>query len=440
MNTQQLLALAEKLVALGRNNGASQVEVSVRLGTEFSVDVRQGEIENLSEASSRGVNLRIFVDGKMARGSSSDVSEETLSTLVTNAIERARLSSADPLAGLPEKEPLIADSDALKIYDPAILELAPEKKIAAAKQTEAICLADKRVKKSFGSSFRTYLGEVYLTNSNGFRGAYRRTSCSCGVYLQAGEDPNLFDEGWSDDSTTLANLEDPETIAKKAIHRVTRLIGGRKVPSQNVPVILEPQMTGSLLRFYSTCVDGDNIYLKQSFLAGKIGEKIGNEKVTIIDDGLLPGGLGTKPFDSEGVPTRKTVTMDQGILKSYLLGTYASRKLGTKSTGNNSGANNLYLAAGDATPEEIIKSVDKGLLLTGTIGFGLVATTGDISRGAFGLWIEKGEIAFPVAEITISGNLGQLLAGVEMVGNDLEFKDAITGPTIKVAEMTIGGK
>ena len=182
------------------------------------------------------------------------------------------------------------------------------------------------------------------------------------------------------------------------------------------------------------------MYLRQSFLAGKIGEKVGSDGVTIVDNGVLPGGIGTRPFDSEGVPARRTVVMERGVLKSYLLDTYASRKLSMKSTGNSSGANNLYLAAGTSTPEEIIKSVDKGLLLTDTIGFGLVATTGDISRGAFGLWIEKGEIAFPVAEITISGNLGKVLAGIEMVGNDLEFKDSVTGPTVKVDEMTIGGK
>jgi PmbA protein len=154
----------------------------------------------------------------------------------------------------------------------------------------------------------------------------------------------------------------------------------------------------------------------------------------------MPGGIGTRPFDAEGVPTRKTVVMEKGVLKSYLMDTYAGRKLKMKSTGNASGSTNLYLAAGMSTPEEIIKSVDKGLFLTGTIGFGLVPTTGDISRGAFGLWIEKGEITFPVSEITISGNLGQILQGIQKVGNDLKLKDSITGPTIKVAEMTVGGK
>jgi len=440
MNTEDLKTLAEDLVSFGRKNGATQVEVTVRQGSEFSVDVREGEIERLTEAVSRGLSLRVFVDGRVARASSSDLSRETLTKLITNAILRAKLSSADPLAGLPENELLAVDITALKIYDPAIVELAPERKIAAAKQTEAMCLGDKRIKKSFGSSFGTYVGELQITNSNGFSGSYKRTSCSCGVYLQAGEEANLFDEGWDERSVTLADLASPEAIAKKAILRVTRLIGGRKVDTQNVPVVMEPEMTASMLSFFYDCVNGNGVYLKQSFLAGRVGEKVGSDQVTIIDDGLRPGGVGTKPFDGEGVPARKTLVMERGVLKTYLMDTYASRKLGMKSTGNSQGPNNLYLSAGSFTPEQIIKSVEKGLLLTGTIGQGLVPTTGDISRGAFGLWIEKGEIAYPVAEITISGNLGQLLKGIEMVGNDLEFKDSTVAPTVKIAEMTIGGK
>jgi len=440
MKDQNLLKLTEELVEFGLKNGASQVEVSVSHGTNFKVDILQGEIEKLTEAVSKGLGLRIFVEGKVARASSSDFSEDTLQKLIKNAVHRAKLSSTDPLAGLPEKEPPAVDAASLKIYDPAILEMAPEKKIAAAKETEAICLADKRIKKTFGSSFSTYIGERYLSNSNGFSGSFKRTSCSCGAYLQAGEGSNLFDEGWYDSSVNLEGLESAETIAKKAIHRVTRLIGGRKVESQNVPVVFEPPMTAEILSFFSTCVSGSSVYLKQSFLAGKIGEKIGNESVTIIDDGLKIGALGTEPFDSEGVPLRKTIIMEKGILKNYLLDTYAARKLSMKSTGNSGGPNNLYLAAGLSTPEQIIKSVDKGLFLTGTIGFGQVPTTGDISRGAFGIWIEKGELSYPVSEITISGNLAQLLQSIQMIGNDLQFKDSITGPTIKVAEMTVSGK
>jgi len=435
-----LLHLAEELVTYGRQKGADQVEVSINEGSEFSVDVREGNIEKLVEAGSKGLSLRVILDQRVANASSSDFAPETLHRLVENAIDRAKVTSPDPFAGLPEKEDIGVDAESLKIFDPTIVELLPEKKIAAAKKTESLCLADDRVKKSYGAGFGTYVGTRYLANSSGFSAAYSQTSCSCGIYLQSGEGDNLFDEGKYDYSRNLDSLMPPEAIAKEAVHRVTRLIGARKVATQNVPVILEPGMTRSIMGFLYNCVSGNNVYLKQTFLADKLGETVGNDLVTVVDDGLMPGVPGAKPFDGEGVPTRKTVVIEKGVLKNYLMDTYAARKLKMKSTGNASGANNMYLKAGTATPEDIIKTVDNGLLLTGTIGHGLVATTGDISRGAFGMWIENGEIAYPVAEITISTNLGQILKEIEMVGNDLEFKRSINAPTIKVKEVTIGGK
>ena len=435
-----LLKIAENLVRYGRKQGADQVEVSVGEGTEFSVDVREGNIEKLEEAGSKHLSLKIIRDARVATGSSSDLTEETLHRLVDNALERASLANPDPFAALPEHAAIRKESANLKIFDPMIVELPPEEKIAAAKETEAICLADKRIKKSYGSSYSTSIGRILLVNSNGFSGSYDRTSCTCGVYLQAGEGDNLFEEGKYDNARNLDDLMQPEAIANEAVHRVTRLIGARKVETQNVPVVFEPQMTSSMLSFLYTCINGNSVYLKQTFLADKLGDSIASDRITIIDDGLLPGGPGTRPFDAEGVPTQKTHVIENGILKHFLLDTYAARKLNLQSTGNGSGATNFYLEAGSDTPDRIIQSVDQGLLLTGTIGFGLVPVTGDISRGAFGLWIEGGEIAYPVAEITISGNLGHLLKDIHMIGNDLEFKRVFSGPTIKVAEMTIGGK
>jgi len=438
--TDALLRLAESLVAYGRKKGAHEVEVFIQEGSEFSVDIREGNVEKLVEAGAKGLSLKVILDQRVATASSSDLSKETLHHLVENAIRRAKISSPDPFAGLPENKKIAVDIEKLKLFDPKILELSPEEKIAAARKTEAICLADKRIKKSYGASFGTSVGTACLSNSNGFCGVYRQTTCSCGVFLQAGEGHNLMEEGKYDFSRNLSDLMSPEAVAKEAIHRLTRLIGARKIETQNVPVVLEPEMTGSLLGFLYTCVNGNSVYLKQSFLADRRNEKVGNDLVTVFDDGRIAGAPGTRPFDREGVPTQKTPVIEKGILKNYLTDTYSGRKLNMKSTGNGSGPNNLYLSAGTAAPEEIIQSVDKGLLLTGTIGQGLVPVTGDISRGAFGMWIENGEIAYPVAEITISGNLGKILQEIEMIGNDLEFKRSVTGPTIKIKEMTIGGK
>lgn len=435
-----LMGLAEKLVAYGRSKGASEVEVSIQETSRFSVNVREQNVERLTEAGNLDLGMRVFVDGKLATAGSQDMSEETLKRLTDNAIARARLGGADPFAGLPEREDVRVQAEDLKIYDPAILELSPESKIEAAKKTEALGLADKRIKVSTGATYNSVIAKTYLANSKGFAGSYKKTYVVCGAGFQAGEGDNLLQDGWYEVSTSAAKLPPPEAIAKKAVERVTRLIGARKVESQNVPVVFEAPVTGSLLLgFLAQCLSGPTLDRRQSFLLDKLGQKIGSGLITIHDDGLLPGGQGTSPFDAEGVPARKTLVMEAGVLKSYLLNTYYGRKLKMASTGNAGGLNNFHMVNGTTKAADIIKSVDKGLLLTGTIGFGRVPTTGDISTGAFGLWIEKGEPAFPVAEITISGNLADVLKGIEMVGDDLDPNDTVSGPTVKTAVMSIGG-
>ena len=437
---KNLKETAEVLVARGMKLGATQVEASVSRGNKFSASVRDGDIEKLEEAGTRSISIRVWVEGRKAAASTSDFREETLQKLLRNAIERARLSEADPFAGLPDKEPVSADWREMKIYDPEVENITPEKMVAWARQAESLAMADKRIKKSTGSSFYSQVLETALANSKGFAGSYKMSRCSCGVGLQAGEGQNLFQDGWSDSSTGLSGLMPPEELARVAVERTARLVGARKVESKNVPVVFEPPMTASLLGFLGSCIAGRAVSQKQSFLEGKLGEKVGSDLVSVIDDGLMPGGMGTSPFDGEGVPAKKTTVFEKGVLKSYLLDSYSARKLKMAGTGNASGPTNFYMAAGASTPSEIIRSVDAGLLLTGTMGQGTVPTTGDISRGAFGLWIEKGEIAYPVSEITISGNLGAILKGITMVGTDPDFKRQVTGPTIKVAELTLGGR
>jgi PmbA protein len=443
MSTNQvnLKALAENLVAYGRRQGASEIEVTVAEISRFAVNVREQNVERLTQAGNMDLGLRVFVDGKLATAGSQDLAEATLHRVVDNAIARARLGGADPFAGLPEALSIRGSDDELKVFDPAVLELSPESKIASAMKVEAVGLADKRIKASTGSTFTSVVASWHLANSKGFSGSFRRTTVACGVGFQAGEGDNLLQDQWFEGATSIAGLPTTETIGRKAAERVTRLIGARKIESQNAPVVFEPPVTSDLLLgLLALCVIGPSIDRRQSFLVDKLGQKIASDLVTVYDDGLLPGGRGTSAFDAEGVPTRKTLVVDKGVLKSYLLNTYYGRKLKMASTGNADWVTNFYMAKGSSKPADIIKSVDKGLLLTGTIGFGRVPTTGDISTGAIGLWIEKGEVAFPVAEITISGNLADVLKGVEMVGDDLELNDTIAGPTVKVAQMSIGGK
>lgn len=441
---RELQLLAESLVNFGQSLGVDEVEVAVATGREFSVNVRLQAIEDLTEANFRYLSLRVIKDKRVASASSSDLSLETLKDLMKKAIKRAELSNPDDCAGLPTSVEPYVDPTLLNLYDPEISDLDPKKKINLAMETEKIALADPRITNSHGASFGTSEGAFILVNSHGFSGFYKATSCGLSVGLQAGETDNRVEDGWFSSRRFFSELDPPEEVAKQAIERTVRLLNPRKIKTQQVPVVFEPPQTAWLLGFLFTCVAGTSIYRRASFLVDKLGEKIADPRITVIDDGLMPGRLGTRPFDSEGVPARKTMVIEAGILSNYLCNTYAARKIKLTSTGNAEGGgvgpNNFYLVPGEASPQEIIASLDKGLILVKTIGHGLNPVTGDISRGAFGLWVEKGEVAYPVSEITIAGNLSEILNKIELIGSDLRFETAICGPTIKIAELTVAGE
>jgi PmbA protein len=441
---ENLTGLAEKLVSFARKCGADEAEVSLIDGLEFDVDIRKGKVEHLVEAGSRVCGIRVIKGRRTAYASSSDLAPETLCRLVRNAAKRAELASPDEFAGLAPLSKKTIDPGALDLFDPSIAEIDSKTKIRLALETERIALGDKRITNSYGANFGTNEVRSVLANSNGFAGEYRQTYCELSVGLQAGETDDKVEDSWFSAKRRFRDLAPPEEVARRAVERTVRQLNPRKIRTRNVPVIFEPTQTSWLLAFLFGCVSGTAVYQKASFLAEKLGQRIGNANVTVFDDGLLPGKLGTRPFDSDGVPSQRTAVVEKGVLKNFLCNTYAARKLRLESTGNADGSgvspNNFYLEPGTATAREIIGATKEGLLLIRTLGHGLNPVSGDISRGAFGLWIENGEVTFPVSEITISGNLGRILNGIEAVGSDLEFFSPVTGPTVKVAEMTVAGE
>jgi PmbA protein len=440
---KELRALAEELVGFARKCGADEVEVSVVDGREFDVDIRKGRIEHLVEADSRVCGLKVIRDKRTAYASSSDLAPGTLRRLVRNAVRRAGLASPDEYAGLAPLSKKAVDAATLRLFDPAMAGLDAKAKIRLARDTERIALGDKRITNSYGANFGTNEARSVLVNSSGFAGEYEQTYCELSVGLQAGGTDDKVEDSWFSAKRHFQDLATPEEVARKAVERTLRQLRPRKIRTQNVPVIFEPTQTSWLMGFLFGCVSGTAVYQKATFLAGKLGERIGNGLVTVVDDGLLPGELGTRPFDSDGLPSQRTAVVEAGVLRNYLCNTYAARKLKLKSTGNADGGgvspNNFYLEPGTATPRDIIAGTKKGLILIRTLGHGLNSVSGDISRGAFGLWVEGGEIAYPVSEVTISGNLGTVLENIEALGNDLDFFSPVTGPTVKVAEMTVAG-
>ncbi len=439
-----LRTLAEKLTDDAQKCGADEAEVTVLDGSEFNVDVRMGRIEHLVEAGSRVCVLRVIKDKRTAFASSSDLCSATLRRLVRNAVRRAALASPDENAGLAPLSQNPIDPSILGLHDPDVVGLSSRAKIDLALETERIAISDRRISNSYGASFVTHELQTVLVNSAGFSGEYGQTYCSLSLGLQAGGTDSRVEDSWFSAKRHFASLAKPEEVARTAVERTVRQLRPRKIRTQTIPVIFEPTQTSWLMGFLFSCVSGTAVYQKSTFLAGSLGHRIGNAKVTVIDDGLLPTEIGTRPFDSDGLPSRRTVVLDRGILRNFLCNTYAARKLNLKATGNGDGSgvgpNNFFLEPGKTPVRDLIASTKKGLILTRTLGHGLNSVTGDISRGAFGLWVEYGEIAYPVSEITISGNLGSILRDIDAVASDLEFLGPVSGPTIRVAEMTVAGE
>jgi len=430
--------------------GATDAECTMSEGNEFSVNVRMGAVDTLKEAGSRGAGLRVLIGKRMGASYTSDLTPEGIRQMVQSAIDLAALTTEDPHSGLPDAEELGSLQGDLALYFGDTAKIPTEEKIDSARRAEAAALAlDKRITNSEGGSFDSNVGGRVFANSRGFLGSYRSSYCSITAVPIATLDGAMERDYWFSIAREREALEDPESVGRKAAERSIRRLGAVKVETQRVPVVFEPRTARSLLGNIFDAVDGRSIYRDASFLAGKLGEKIAAESFTLIDDGTIPGLFGTSPFDDEGVPTRRTPVIERGVLKSYLLNTYTARKLGMKTTGNASrgitgnagiGHGNFYLQAGTKSPEEIIGSVKNGFYVTELIGSGVNTVTGDYSRGAVGIWIRDGELAFPVSEVTIAGTLQEMLTGIAEIGNDLEFRGSVSAPTIMIGEMTVAGR
>ena len=445
-----MIALATDLVGRALRAGAADAECTIAEGEEFSANVRLGEVESLKEAGSRAIGLRVLIGRRSGSSYTSDFSPSGIDRLVESAISLARITSEDPYAGLPEPEELGSTNGDLGLYYDDVASLAADQKIALARRCEQAALeADPRIMNSEGGAFSSSWGCHTLANSRGFQGQYRRSWCSLYTVPVAKSGDQMQRDFWYSVARSLAALESPESVGRRAAERAVSRLGAVKVETTRVPVVFEPRTARTLLEGLFEAVNADAIYRHASFLAGRLGEAVAAPHVTVVDDGTMPGGFGTSPFDDEGVPTRRTVVIDNGVLQSYLLNTYTARKLGLKTTGNAGrgltgnpgiGPGNFYLQPGPYRPDEILASVREGFFVTELIGFGVNMVTGDYSRGAAGMWIRDGKPAFPVHEVTIAGNLNQMLTDIEMIGSDLEFRGAVAAPTLKIREMTVGGK
>jgi len=450
-NARDPVEYTARAVERARRAGATACDAVMVEVESSSTSVRLGEVETVKLSRERRLGLRCFADQASAVASTADLDGDALDAFAQQVVDMARAVAPDPFAGLPGAASLATDVPDLELADPAGLELSPEERVARARRCEAAALeADPRLVNSEGADFSLGSARVAYASSAGFSGSYRSTSYSLSVAPIAQENGAMQRDYWYDASRSLARLADPESIGRTAAVRTLRRLGARPVPTQQVPVVFDPQTAATLLSHLAGAVCGGTLYRRASFLLDKLGAEIASPHVTVIDDGRLLRGLASRPFDAEGLATRRTVVVERGTLRSYLLDGYAARKLAlesstgsaSRSVGDVPGASptNFHLAPGPHAPADIIGSVQRGLYVTSLSGFGVNGVTGDYSRGASGIWIENGELTHPVEEVTIAGNLLRMYRDIEQVGDDLTFRSSIASPTVKIRLMTVAGR
>lgn len=450
MNSNGLGELAQRIVAASLERGATAAECVLREGRELNTTVRLGEIETLKEAGGKGLGIRVFIGRRSASTYTSDFTWPAVAKMIDSALAIARVASDDPAAGLPDASELGQASEDLSIYAPEINQVSADAGVELARRCERAALElDPRLTNSEGGTFEASSGRKIFANSLGFLGEYQRSSCSLAAVPIASQDGQMQRDYWYSLAHAPSRLESPEEIGRTAARRALRRLGGRKPATARVPVVFDPMVAGSLLDHIFQAVNGEAIYRGTSFWVGQVGRKVAHEAITVIDDGLRPGGFGSSPFDGEGVRKRKTAVIRHGVLESYLLNAYAARKLGLRTTGNAArglagnpgvGYGNLYLEPGTQSPEQIVAGIRQGLYITEFIGMGVNFVTGDYSRGASGLWIENGELTYPVEEITVGGNLKDMVQHIVAIGNDLVFRSAVAAPTLVIEGMTVAGQ
>ncbi len=441
--------LAEQMLSLALRAGADAAEVMVRDGAELQVKVRKGEPELVKEAGSRGLGLRVLKDARAAVTYTSDFAPQAMRTFAEESLALCRLAEPDPLAALPDREEMARSIPDLDLWDESVLSLDVAEAIARAKAGEAAAIGfDPRVTNSDGASMGRGVGAVAFASSAGFSGSYRASSASLVVEPVCDDTEGKKRNGyyWTS-SRFAAGLLSPDEVGTEAARRTVAKLGSRKVATCRVPAVFAPEAARSLLGQFAGLISGGAVWRKGSYLGEREGSLVASPLVSIVDDPLLPRAPGSRPFDGEGLAVRPNVVVSEGVLRAFLCDVYAARKLGRRSSGSagrglgggpHVSTSNFILRPGKLSATEVA-NVDEGFLVTDLMGFGFNPVTGDFSQGAAGFWIQKGERAFPVSEVTISINFDHLWKGIDAVGDDLDTRSSVQAPSFRVAKVTVAG-
>jgi len=440
-----LVAVAEQLVAAARRAGADAAEAVAVRGVSQSVEVRQGSVEESALSEDDDVGLRVLIGRRQAVVSTNDLVHEGADALAERAVAMARVAPEDPFAGLADPDLLARERPDLDLLDPVM----PSTRVLEerAQAAEAAALAVPGVTKSGGASASVGIGGMVLVTSAGFTGRYLGSRHSVSMQAIAGEGTAMERDYDFSSVVHAADLDRPEVVGRNAGERAVKRLNPRKVPTQRAPVVYHARAAGSLLSHLTAAINGSAIVRKTSFLQDKLHEMLFPATIRIIDDPHRRRGLRSHPFDAEGVGGRRRALIDAGVLTTFLLDCATARELGMTTTGHaqrgvsstpSPGPSNVHLEPGAASPEALIKDIDRGLYVTDLIGMGVNLVTGDYSRGAAGFWIERGELTYPVSEVTIAGNLADMFRTLQPA-NDLEFRYGINAPTVRVEGLTVAG-
>ena len=439
LSRESMSDVARRALADARRLGASDAEVEVSAAVGQSVTVRHGEVETVEYNRDKGLTLTAYIGRRRGHASTSDLSAEAIERTAGAACAIARHTAEDDCAGLPDEERLFrGEPPDLGLFHP--WGLTVEEAIEIAKRTEAAAFAvDRRISNSEGATVSAQDSDFVLANTRGFLAGFAGSKASIGCGMIAEDAGGMQRDYWYTTHRDPGQLEDAQSVGRRAGERTVRRLGARRVPTSESAVLFEADVAGSLLGHFVSAASGSSLYRRSSFLLDRLGTPVFAPGVDLLEDPFLPGGIASGYFDAEGVATARRRVVEAGVLKGWFLSSYSARKLGLATTGNAGGNHNLLLAPGEHDLEGLLRLMGEGLLVTDLMGQGVNSVTGDYSRGAAGFWVEGGEIRFPVEEVTIAGNLLAMFTGIVAVGRDVLVRGSKQNGSILVDRMTIAG-
>lgn len=436
---QTLSNLAQQVLDLARRGGASAAEAEVSEGSGLSVSVRQGELETIEHNRDKGIGVTVYLGQRRGHASTSDFSADALARTVDKALSIARYTAEDDCAGLADPELLATQVPDLDLYHP--WDISVEAATDLARACEAAALAvDARIRNSEGGGFSSQNSQFVYANSLGFSGGYpsSRQSLSCAVIAE--ENGAMQRDYWYTTARAASDLDDVAAVGRRAGERTIRRLNGRRLSTRQCPVLFEAPIATGLIASFVSAISGGHLYRKSSFLLDSLGQQVFPDFLQIRERPFLARGLVSSPFDAEGVATRDRDVVQDGVVQGYFLSSYSARKLGMQSTGNAGGNHNLIVPDTGEDFDALLQKMGSGLLVTELLGQGLNMVTGDYSRGAAGFWVEDGQIAYPVEEITIAGNLKDMFRDIVALGSDVETRGSRRVGSILIGHMTVAGE